>query len=99
MDETIGAVKKNRSTDVILVLKPIDGKGRSTHGLTDTRLFSGGNRLHAIMDTQICHWYLQYDSGTLPEPLKQRFTSYTKLLTFVTNYFKNRNVDIVEVID
>jgi hypothetical protein len=92
---------KNKTTDRILVLAKLDeGKGtKNTQGLVDNRLFTGENKLHAIADIQTMQWFLRYDSGILPEPLKQRFTSFTKLMQFVTEYYKRRNIKIEKVID
>ena len=93
-------IKKNRATDIILVLKVIDGKAPlNSTGLTDSRLFTGDNNLHAIMDKQTCLWYLQMDSGLLPKPLMQRFTGLGLLMKFVVEYYKKRNIEIKEVID
>lgn len=95
----MSAVKKNRELDIVLVLEPIDGAPLSAAGLVDKRLFTGENRLHAIMDTQTCLYYLKYDSGIVPEPLRQRFTSLKKLLDFVTGYFERRKIRIKEILD
>ena len=67
--------------------------------MVDSRLFTGENRLHAIMDTQTTLWHLAYDNGILPQPLKQQFTSFTKLHGYVKDYLSRRNIEIVEVID
>lgn len=92
--------KKNRNSDVILVLKVLPGKKPiSTIGLLDPRLFSGENKLHAIMDPQHSLWYFKYDAGILPEPLRQRFTSFTKIIDYAKSYFARRNIQIVEIID
>ena len=94
--------KKNkmRSTDRILKLKLSDTKSTLTSkGLVDNRLFTGENNLHAVMDTQTCLWYLKYENGGLPQPLKQHFTGYGKLLAYVKEYFKRRNIEIVEEVD
>lgn len=82
-----------------IVLEPMDGKVTSTKGAVDNRLFKGTNKLHAVMDDQTCLWHMRYDSGVLPGALQQQFTSFTKLITFVTEYYKRRNIRIVEVID
>ena len=95
-----GISSKNRSSDRVLVLKLIDGKKPlDSIGLVDKRLFTGENKLHAIMDTQTCMWTLKYDMGGLPQPLKQRFTTFTKLLEYTRNYWKTRNIEISEVQD
>jgi hypothetical protein len=92
---------KERKSDRILVIKPIDGKTPlSSTGLLDPRIFTGeGNNLHATMDTSNCIWYFKYENGGLPNELKQRFTSFNKLMDFAEIYFNKRNLKIVEVID
>lgn len=96
MDE----IKKNRSDDVIFVLKPVEGKQTlNSMGVVDPRLFSGENRLHAVFETQTAFWYLKYDHGVVPEPFKQKFTSLEKLMIFVKDYFKKRNIEIAEIKD
>lgn len=91
---------KERSTDRILSLRPIEGlKTKSSVGAYDSRLFTGDNKLHAIMDQRTCLWYLKYEAGGLQEPLKQRFTNFKTLLDFTTEYFKRRNIEIKEIID
>lgn len=91
---------KMRSADRVLILSIIDGKKPiSSVGLTDTRLFNGENRVHAIMDTQSCLWYLKYEQGGVPEPLKCKFTSFKALLKFVGDYYFKRNIEIKQVID
>lgn len=89
-----------RKTDIILILKPIEGKKALTSsGIVDSTLFSGDNNLHAKMDTQTCLWYPEMDKGVLPPQLKQRFTSFHKLHDFVKTYYNRRNIDIVEIRD
>lgn len=89
-----------RKSDRILVLRPIDGtKPKSSTGLVDPRLFNGTNALHAIQDPRTCNWYFKYEQGGLPEPLKQRFTSFNLALEHARVYYKSRNTQIVEVID
>lgn len=91
---------KNTSKDRTLVLKPIDGKDAlSAGGMVDKRLFTGGNNLHAIMDPEYGHWHVEYDSGTIPPAFQQRWTSFSKLQSFVSEYYKRRNVEITEIID
>ena len=91
---------KNRATDIIIELRPKDPKGaKNVLGLTDPRLFTGENKLHAVMDTQTTHWYLKYDSGILPEVLKQRFTGWTPLLNFIKQYYAKRGIEIVNIQD
>lgn len=90
-----------KSDDRVLILRAIDGKAAlSTAGLTDRRLFSGENKVHAIMDTQSCLWTIKYEMGAPPPILQeQTFTSFRKLLAFCRDYYGKRNIEIVEVID
>ena len=89
---------KNHTPDRIVVLKPL-GDVKDSMGKVDNRLFSGENNLHAKMDLEYGHWYLQYESGSLPQPLQQRWTSFSRMRNFVTDYFKRRNVEIAEIKD
>lgn len=92
-------VKKNVNSDRILVLERMEGKHTlSTKGVPDNRLFTGENKLHAVFNPDNSMWYLKFDSGLLPEQFKQWFTSFSKLLTFVKQYYEKRNVLVKEVI-
>lgn len=91
---------KIRKLDRILVLGTMDGKiPKNNLGVVDPSLFTGENKLHAILDRQTMLWHLKYESGVLPMPLKQNFTSFKMLMKFVEDYFKKRNIIIKEVID
>ncbi len=84
--------------DRILVLKGIDDKKPLTStGLVASRLFKGDNELHATYEGQSGLWYLKYEKGLLPEPLKQKFTSFKVLREFCNKYFNDRNIEITEV--
>ena len=73
-----------RSDDRVFILRPKEGQSPTKNsGLVDTRLFKGENKLHAVRDKMTSLWSLRYDSGLLPEPLKQRFTSFEALRKFV----------------
>lgn len=85
-----------RKTDIQFVLKSIDGKRSS---LLDGRLFTGENNMHAVFDPQLGLWYLKYDKGGIPGPLKQKFTDYATLMKHVLAYLTLRNVEIVEILD
>src|SRR5215469_16623162 len=89
---------KNASIDRILKLQAIDGRPQDVSGKVDPRLFTGENRLHAVMDPEYGHWYLRYEAGFLPSSLQQRWTSFPRLLTFTSEYFKRRNIEIIEII-
>lgn len=100
MNQICNQPDKIRKTDIIIVIQPIEGKNAlSNKGLVDNRLFTGENRLHAVMNTQTCLWHLKYDSGIVPPALQQQFTGFTRLLNFVKDYFKKRNIEIKEIID
>lgn len=91
---------KMRNTDRIIVLEKMEGKDTlSTKGMVDNRLFTGENKLHAVMDPQNCQWSLRYDSGILPGTLAGKWTSFSKLQEFVTSYFYRRNINVKQIID
>lgn len=91
---------KEKSSDRILVLKlQKDSVPLSSLGLMDKRLWTGGNRVHAVMNQTDCLWKIKYDAGSPPQPLRQRFVSFDSLMRTVKDYFNKRNLDIVEVID
>lgn len=86
------------SDDRILVLEILEGKtAKDVTGMVDSRLFKGENRLHAVMDTRTNLWSLRYEAGIVPEPLRQQFTTFNKLLDFCKKYFLTRNINIKEV--
>lgn len=96
----ISPESKMKSPDRILVLKVMDGKKPiSTTGAADPRLFTGENKLHAIMDEQSCLWRMKYDMGIVPESLKGTFTGFKALKKFAEQYYHKRNIEIVEVKD
>lgn len=91
---------KEKKNDRVLVLEVIDGlKPLSSTGLTDPRLFKGGNKLHAIMDDQSLMWSFKQDAGGLPPELKQKFTNFRVLKEYADEYYRKRNLCIKEVID
>lgn len=71
---------------------------KNTDGMLDNRLFNGGNNLNAILEDNGL-WSLRYDHGLVPEPLKQKFTSFSMALRTAKYYFDSRNVDVKEIID
>jgi hypothetical protein len=96
----ISPESKMRTPDRVLVLKVIDGeKPKNSTGQVDPRLFKGENKLHAVMDQQTTLWRLKYDDGNIPQALKGQFTNFKALKAFAENYFKTRNIEIVEVKD
>ena len=91
---------KNKNNDRIIVLAPIEGQTvLSGLGQNDSRLFTGENKLHGVMDEQTSLWSLHFEHGIVPGSFKQQFTTFNKLLDFVKTYYEKRNVQVVEVID
>lgn len=82
------------SADRVFIFKQIPGaQTKDAAGAVDSRLFKGGNKLHAIMDPDAL-WHLKYEEGDLPQQLKQRYTSFNKLLESVKPYFEKRGLMI-----
>ena len=91
---------KMKANDRIFVLEKMVGEHTLTpKGMIDNRLFSGENKLHAKLDPSNSQWFLQYDSGLVPEPLRSRWTSFAKLKEYVTSYFNRRNINIKQIIE
>lgn len=85
------------SDDRIIELKVIDDKKpKNVLGMTDPRLFSGENKLHAVRDPHFL-WMLKYEQGTVPAPLRQKFTHFQKLVETVQEYYGGRNVEIIKI--
>lgn len=96
----ISPESKMKSPDRVLVLSVIEGKKpMSTTGAADPRLFTGENKLHAIMDPETTLWRFKYDMGIVPEPLKGTFTGFRALKKFADEYYHRRNIVITEVKD
>lgn len=93
------ARNKMRSFDRILVLKAINGRPTDEKGMVDKRLFTGENKLHAIMDTRNCTWTLKYEMGGIPPTLKGTFTNFPSILKHAREYYLKRNIEITEVLD
>lgn len=89
--------EKMHSDDRILKLQVIDGtKPKTSQGITDPRLFTGENEIHAIRN-EWNYWVLKYKQGNLPPALDQSFTTFDKLLQHTTAYFLTRNVSVTSV--
>lgn len=96
---TSKAKDKMASDDRVLVLKAKE-EGKGPKGLVDNTLLTGGNKLHAIFEGHTCLWYLKYENGALPEPLRdKRFTSFKKAKEAAEIYFNKRNLQITKVED
>lgn len=88
------------SPDRTLVLKPMEGKKPlNSLGTADPRLFNGENTVHAVMDPQTTLWSVKYLKGLPPPKLRNKYTSFSKLKNSVEDYFRTRNVEIVDVKD
>lgn len=95
-----GPRDKNRKDDIILELKPKEGKNPlNSGGVVDKRLFNGENKLHVFRDPVVGLWRLKMDSGNLPAPLQQHFTKYELAKYAAETYYGKRNVEISKVID
>lgn len=96
----ISPESKMKSPDRVLVLTVMEGKKPlNTTGTSDPRLFTGENKLHAVMDSGTCLWKFKYDMGIVPEPLKGTFTGFKALKKFADEYYGRRNILITEVKD
>lgn len=96
----ISPESKMRQPDRVLVIKPKEGKkAKDGVGNTDVSLFTGENKLHALMDQQTTLWRLKYERGDIPQPLKCQFTSFKALRQHAEEYYNKRNVEITEVKD
>lgn len=92
--------KRNLRDDRVFILGPVEGKSvKDVAGRTDSRLFTGDNRLHAVKDPETGMWSLKYDKGTLPGPFQQIFTKYSVLENFIKNYYIKRNIEVKQVVD
>lgn len=89
----------NNDSDRLFKLVAIDGKPLNTSGMVDKRLFDGSNKLHIKMDKHSSLWYCFYDKGLIPQQMQQRFTSFNKALSFVKEYFIQRDIDVQEVVN
>lgn len=91
---------KLRSNRRVLVLKVKEGeKAKATTGGVDPRLFSGEDNLIAEMDERTSLWSIRYIKGILPQPLRQKFTTFNKAKEFAEDYYGRRGLQIVEVKD
>jgi hypothetical protein len=85
--------------DRILVLRVMEGKkAADSAGKLDPRLFTGENRLHGVFDTRSGMWNMRYETGGLPGALQVKFITFEELVEFAREYFKTRNIEIVDII-
>lgn len=89
---------KMKSDDRILFLAPMKDKpSLAADGSVDKRLFTGENKLHAIYDEMKGMWSMKYEMGGLPGGLQNQFTLFGELVAHARQYFKKRNIEIVEI--
>lgn len=86
-----------RNTDRILKLEKYDPKQKTD--LIDPKVFTGDNNLHVTMDLSSGLWAFKYEHGHVPPQLRNKFTDFKTAKTHAENYFKIKNIKIVEVID
>lgn len=104
MQHTVGRIEELRKSkmntnDRVFKLEAIEGKKmKNVIGVTDNRLFTGDNTLHAIREPDGI-WHLKYEKGILPEPFKQKFTGFNKLFRFVEDYYSRRNIKVKEAVN
>lgn len=100
MDDVPQDDSKMRKTDRVIKLRPIDGKTvKDTAGNTDPGLWTGSNNLHAIKEDDTNLWYLKYENGGIPAPLKVKWTSFKELMKAVEPYYLKRGLKVHEIID
>lgn len=87
-----------RKTDRILKLEKYDPKQKDV-GLVDPKVFTGGNNLHVVMDSNTLFWTFKYEHGHVPPQLRGRFTEFKQAYLHAEEYFKIKNIKIIEVVD
>lgn len=97
--EAMRPMDKNAKDDRVITLQKKKGEHTKTNtGMVDNRLFTGENKLHAVFEGPTCLWYLKYEQGALPEPLKdKRFTSFRKAVDAAEHYFGKRGIEITKI--
>ena len=92
---------KMRKNERTFILEKIEGKSAiSSTGTVDNNLFTGDNNLRAIFNPETNMWSLKYDRGILPGAfLGHAFTQFSKLKSFVEEYYKKRNIKVKEIVD
>jgi len=84
---------KMAKTDRVFILDLIDDTlPKTATGITDSRLFKGGNKLHVVKDPETNFWSFSYEEGLVPTDLRCRFTSPKLAIRHAELYYKNRNL-------
>jgi hypothetical protein len=97
MNTKLAQVPEVQSGNRLLVLKRVEGESiKNSAGITDNRLFTGQNEVRAVFEGTL--WQVKYSIGDVPPVLKQKFTSFKKLLEFVEPYYRKRGLAIVDIV-
>lgn len=92
--------KHVRNDERTLVMQRIPGQNVLTNtGMIDNRIYKGETNMKIVRDPTTMMWNFKYEHGVLPEKLKCTFTSFREIIRFANDYFKKRNLEIVEIID
>jgi hypothetical protein len=90
----------NMANDRIIKLQLKEGmSAKNSAGVTDNRVLTGENKLHAVHDPQTSFWSLHWDKGILAPPLQQNWTTWQKMMDFIVPYFERRNIEVKEIIE
>lgn len=85
-------------TDRTFELELIDGElPKTATGITDARLYKGGNKLHIQKNPENNFWFFTYEQGLVPEKLRCNFTNFQRAFQFAEVYYKDRNLTLKEI--
>lgn len=91
---------KMAKSDRVFELEVVDGTlPKASTGMTDTRLFKGGNKLHIVKNTETNFWSFVYDEGIIPPNLRCNFTNFKIALRHAELYYQGRNLKLKEIDD
>ena len=68
--------------------------------LKDDRVFAlgTGNKVHVVKKSPYDMWEIHYEHGELPQELKGMWTGFQDAKSAIEIYFRNKKIDIDEVI-
>lgn len=72
---------------------------KNTLGTTDNRLLTGEGTVVIYFDSIVSLWGFRYTHGVMPQPLQNKFTSFSKAKAFAEHYYGRRGLDIIEYKD
>lgn len=91
---------KTWSDDRLITIKQIPGMEPKTNtGIVNWNMFKGNPQLRATKDPELNLWTIRYASGSLPENLKMKWTSFSKMMKDIRPYFEKRGLMLVDVKD